>query len=223
MTGCFCELPSRLSTGSPGPHSLLPNRLLLGCFSFHVPQFAWNTTAGTRRLLVQRLQSGVMRACRYEPGIQRTYADMARHFGTVIVPARPKKPRDKAKVEVGVLIAQRWILARLRNQTFFSLESLNARIAELREDLNRRPMRKLSGATRRELYERYDRPALRALPSTAYQIREWDKVRVNLDYHVEIEKHWYSAPYVLVHEELWSCSTSTTVELFANFQPHGAT
>ncbi len=161
-----------------------------------------------------QLKSGVMRACRYEPGIQRTYADMARHFGTVIVPARPKKPRDKAKVEVGVLIAQRWILARLRNQTFFSLESLNARIAELREDLNRRPMRKLSGATRRELYERYDRPALRALPSTAYQIREWDKVRVNLDYHVEIEKHWYSAPYVLVHEELWSCSTSTTVELF---------
>jgi transposase len=161
-----------------------------------------------------QLKSGVMRACRYEPGIQRTYAEMARHFGTAIVPARPYRARDKAKVEVAVQIAQRWILARLRNETFFSLAALNARIAELLEELNARPMRKLGGATRRELFERYDRPALRPLPSTAYELREWDHVRVNLDYHVEIEKHWYSAPYVLVHEQLWSCMTSTTVELF---------
>lgn len=161
-----------------------------------------------------QLKSAVVRACRYEPGIQRTYAAMARHFGTTIVPARPRKPRDKAKVEVAVQVAQRWVLARLRNQTFFSLAALNARIAELVEELNARPMRKLGGVTRRELFERYDRPALRPLPDVAYEMQEWEQVRVNLDYHVEFEKHWYSAPYVLVHQELWACVTPTIVELF---------
>lgn len=161
-----------------------------------------------------QLRSGVTTPDRYEPGVQRTYGELARHYGTAIVPARPRKPRDKAKVEVGVQIAQRWILARMRNEQFFSLGALNARIAELREELNARPMKKLGGATRRELYERYDRPALRALPATAYELTTWDKVRVNLDYHVEVDKHWYSASYVLVREELWACSTETTVQLF---------
>jgi transposase len=179
----------------------------------HVRAYAY--FVGVTEITVpDQLKSGVMRACRYEPGIQRTYADMARHYGTAIVPARPYKARDKAKVEVAVQIAQRWILARLRNETFFSLGALNARIAELREELNARPMRKLGGATRRELFERYDRPALRPLPSEAYELREWDHVRVNLDYHVEVEKHWYSAPYVLVRQELWACATARTVELF---------
>jgi transposase len=161
-----------------------------------------------------QLKSGVTRACKYEPGIQRTYAEMAQHFGTAIVPARPYRPRDKAKVEVAVQIAQRWILARLRNETFFSLAALNERIAELVEYLNSRPMRKLGNATRRELYERYDQPMLRPLPLHAYELREWEQVKVNLDYHVEFEKHWYSAPSVLVHEYLWACVTATTVELF---------
>jgi transposase len=161
-----------------------------------------------------QLKAGVMKSCRYEPGIQRTYGEMARYFGTAIVPARPYRARDKAKVEVAVQVAQRWILARLRNETFFSLAALNERIAELLEDLNSRPMRKLGGVSRRELFERYDRPALRALPSSPYELREWAQVRVNLDYHVEIDKHWYSAPYVLVHEQLWSCTTRGTVELF---------
>lgn len=161
-----------------------------------------------------QLKSAVARSCRYEPGIQRTYAEMAQHYGTVIVPARPYRARDKAKVEVGVQIAQRWILARLRNETFFSLAALNARIAELVEDLNTRAMRKLGGATRRELYERYDRPVLRTLPSTAYELRQWQQVRVNLDYHIELDKHWYSAPYALVHLQLWACLTPGTVELY---------
>lgn len=161
-----------------------------------------------------QLKSAVVQACRYEPGVQRTYAAMARHFGTTIVPARPRKPRDKAKVEVAVQVAQRWVLARLRNHMFFSLVELNARIAELVEELNARPMRKLGGATRRELFERYDRPVLRPLPSVAYEMQQWQQVRLNLDYHVELEKHWYSAPYVLVHQELWACLTPTTVELF---------
>lgn len=161
-----------------------------------------------------QLKSGVTKACRYEPGVQRSYAEMARHYGTAIVPARPYKPRDKAKVEVAVQIAQRWILARLRNETFFSLGALNRRIAELLEDLNHRPMKKLGGATRRDLYERYDQPALRSLPSEPYELAEWEEVRVNLDYHVEYEKHWYSAPYQLVQEQLWARVTATTVELF---------
>lgn len=160
-----------------------------------------------------QLKSGVMKSCRYEPAIQRTYADMAQHFGTAIVPARPHKPRDKAKVEVAVQIAQRWILARLRNETFFSLAELNTRIAELVEELNARPMRKFGNATRKELYEQYDRPALRALPSTDYDMRQWAQVRSNSDYHVEFEKHWYSAPYALAHQDLWLCATATTVEL----------
>lgn len=179
----------------------------------HVRAFAY--FQGVTTITVpDQLKSGVARACRYEPGIQRTYAEMAQHFGTTIVPARPRKPRDKAKVEVAVQVAQRWILARLRNETFFSLPALNIRIAELAKELNSRPMRKLGGATRRELFERYDHPVLRPLPSVAYEMRQWEQVRVNLDYHIEFEKHWYSAPYVLVHTELWACVTPTTLELF---------
>lgn len=160
-----------------------------------------------------QLKSAVVKSCRYEPGIQRTYAAMAEHYGTAIVPARPYRARDKAKVEVAVQIAQRWVLARLRNETFFSLGALNARVAELREDLNARPMKKLGGVTRRELFEKYDRPALRPLPSEPYELTEWSLVRVNNDYHVEIDKHWYSASYLLVHQQIWACVTATTVEL----------
>jgi len=179
----------------------------------HVRAYAY--FGGVTEITVpDQLKSGVTRACRYEPEIQRTYSDMARHYGTAVVPARPYKPRDKAKVEVAVQIAQRWVLARLRNETFFSLAALNHRIAELREELNARPMRKLGGATRRELFERYDRPALRPLPAEPYELHEWGKHRVNLDYHVEVEKHWYSASHALVGEELWSCATPSTVELF---------
>jgi len=119
----------------------------------HVGAFAYFQGV-TTVTVPDQLKSGVMRACRYEPGIQRSYAEMAQHFGTVIVPARPYKARDKAKVEVAVQIVQRWILARLRHETFFSLAALNVRIAELVEELNARPMRKFGNVTRRELYER---------------------------------------------------------------------
>jgi transposase len=169
----------------------------------------------TEMTVPDQLKSGVTKACRYEPGIQRSYAEMARHYGTAIVPARPYKPRDKAKVEVAVQIAQRWILARLRNVTFFSLGELNRRIAELLEEMNARPMKKLGGVTRRELYERYDQPALRPLPSEAYEIAEWEERTVNLDYHVEHEKHWYSAPYELAQEAVWVRATATTIEVFS--------
>lgn len=161
-----------------------------------------------------QLKSAVVVACRYEPGIQRTYADFARHYGSAVVPARPYKPRDKAKVEAAVLVAQRWILARLRNETFFSIEALNLRIGELLEYLNDRPMKKLGGVSRRQLFERLERAALRPLPSTPYEYADWHKKTLNVDYHVEVEKHWYSAPFRLVHREVWVRVTAQVVEVF---------
>jgi transposase len=166
----------------------------------------------TGALVPDQLKSGVTVACRYEPGIQRTYEEMALYYGTTVLPARPYRARDKAKVEAGVLVAQRWILARLRHETFFSLEALNERIAELLEDLNDRRMR-VYGASRRELFERLDRPALRPLPATPFEYCEWKKVRLNIDYHAEVDHHYYSAPHPLVHEELEARFTATTVEL----------
>ncbi len=161
-----------------------------------------------------QLRSAVRSPCRYEPGITRSYADWARHYGTAVVPARPGKPRDKAKVEVAVQVAQRWILARLRNETFFSLATLNARIRELLVELNARPMKSYGGVTRRELYERIDQPLLKPLPQDSFEISEWLEPRVNRDYHVEVFKHLYSAPHHLCSEVVEARITRHTVELF---------
>lgn len=163
-------------------------------------------------IVCDQLKSGVVLPCRYEPGLQRTYEEFAEHYGTAILPARPAMPRDKAKVEAGVLVAERWILARLRHETFFSLGALNARIAELRIDLNARRMRRY-GASRRELFERLDQPALRPLPSEPFIYGEWEVARVNIDYHVEIRRHYYSVPYALIHEVVDARVSATTVEL----------
>ena len=164
-----------------------------------------------------QLKSGVTTACRYEPGLQRAYEELAQHYGTVILPARPGKPRDKAKVEVAVQLAERWILARLRHESFFSLAALNVRIRELLGDLNARTMRAY-GASRQELFERLDRPALRPLPAERFVHAEWKKARVNLDYHVELDHHYYSVPHALVHEAVELRFTATTVEVFARGQ-----
>jgi transposase len=160
-----------------------------------------------------QLRSGVAIPCRYEPGIQRSYAEMAAHYGTVILPARPAHARDKAKVEVGVRIAQRWILARLRNQVFYSLDELNERIAELVVELNDRKMR-VYGASRRELFEQLDRRALLPLPERRFEWGEWKKVKVNIDYHVEFDHHYYSVPHALLHQTLEVRATPMVVEIF---------
>ena len=160
-----------------------------------------------------QLRTGVTDPCRYEPTVQRTYADWARHYGTAIVPARPAKPRDKAKVEVAVQVAERWILARLRNETFFTLAALNARIAELLTDLNDRPMKGYGGASRRALFERFDRPALQPLPRDRYVHADWRHARVNIDYHVEVDRHYYSVPHALIHAAVEICLTATTVDV----------
>ncbi|WP_437644946.1 IS21 family transposase [Sorangium sp. So ce362] len=167
----------------------------------------------TNAVVPDQLKSAVTVSSRYEPGVQRTFAELGRHYGTTILPARPRSPRDKAKVEVAVLVAERWILARMRNEQFDSLGALNARIAELCAELNRRVMRHYK-ASRLELFERLDKPALRPLPEEPFVHAEWTKTRLNIDYHAKVRDHFYSAPFTLVHEELWARSTATTVELF---------
>src|SRR6516165_2956606 len=156
---------------------------------------------------------GVDRANWYEPGLNRTYLDLATHYRTAILPTRVRKPRDKAKVEVAVLVVERWILARLRNRRFFSLAELNQAIAELVADLNARPMRRL-GVSRRDLFLELDRPALKELPAEPYQYAEWRMRRVGLDYHVDIDGHYYSVPHRLIREQLDARITERTIELF---------
>jgi transposase len=161
-----------------------------------------------------QLKPGVRDACRYEPLLQRTYEEWAAHYGTVILPARPAKPRDKAKVEVAVQVAQRWILARLRHETFFSLARLNARIHELLTDLNARPMKGYGGLSRRDLFLRVDHPALRPLPAERFVYTEWRQARVNIDYHIDVERHLYSVPHRLIHQTVDVRLSATTVEVF---------
>jgi transposase len=166
-----------------------------------------------RAVVPDQLKSGVTLACRYEPQIQRSYQEMAAHYGTVVLPARPRSPRDKAKVEVGVQIAQRWILAKLRNQTFYSVDALNERIGELLEDLNARTMR-VYGKSRRQLFDELDKPALTMLPEKRFTHGDWKLVTVNIDYHVEYDHHYYSAPFPLIGQKLWVRATPAVVEIF---------
>ena len=181
----------------------------IGC---HVRAFEFFD--GTTQLIVpDNPRTGVNRACRYEPDLNRTYLEMSQHYGTAILPARPYKPRDKAKVENAVLLAERWIVAALRHEKFFSLAQLNDAIAPLLERLNHRPFRKRDGC-RASLYATVDRPALQALPAERYVMADWKMVRASMDYHVEIDRHYYSVPYQLVGHQLEARYTATTVEIF---------
>ena len=178
---------------------------------------AFEFFGGVAEILVpDNLKAGVTNPCRYEPDINPTYQDLAEHYGTTVIPARSRKPKDKAKVESAVFVAERWILAALRNHTFFSLNELNRAIAEKLHDLNNRKFQKLN-TTRRQLFETIDRPALKSLPSCLYEYAEWKKARVNIDYHIEIDRHYYSVPYQLVRQQVDVRLTSSTVEvLFKN-------
>ena len=169
--------------------------------------------AVTETVVPDNLKSGVTRANRYEPDLNPTYAEMAAHYGVAILPTRIVKPRDKAKVEVGVQIVERWILARLRNMTFFSLGELNRAIAELLPRLNERPFKKLPGS-RRERFEQLDHPALKPLPAQRYVFAIWKKARVNIDYHIELDRHYYSVPYQLVKTQVEARLSAHTVEVF---------
>ena len=166
-----------------------------------------------RVLVPDNLKSGVSKACKYEPELNPTYSDMAGHYGCAVLPARPRKPRDKAKVENGVLIAQRWILAVLRHRTFYSLAELNAAIRECLERLNTRPMRQAK-KSRRELFEAIDRPNALPLAQRPYEYAEWYKAKVQLNYHIEVDRHYYSVSYQFLHERLDIRLTATIVEAF---------
>jgi transposase len=175
---------------------------------------AFQAIGGVPEVVVpDQLKSGVTVACRYEPQVQRTYEEMAVHYGTTVLPARPAHPKDKAKVEVSVQVVERWILARLRNRTFFSLDALNLAITELCDELNDRPMRHY-GLSRNQLFEKLDRPALRPLPATPFAYAEWKRCKVNIDYHVQVEHHFYSVPHGLIHREIEARISAQTVELF---------
>jgi len=163
-------------------------------------------------IIPDNVKSGVTSPCFYDPDLNRTYQKLAEHYGTAVVPARIRRPRDKAKAEAGVQGAERWILARLRHRRFFSLGELNQAIRELLVQYNRRPFQKLEGC-RESLFLSLDRPALKALPAQPYEYAQWKKARVNIDYHVEVERHWYSVPHPLLRQQVEVCLSAHTVEI----------
>ena len=169
---------------------------------------------GVPKLVVpDNTKTGVTKACRYDPDLNPTYQEMAMHYGVGVVPARPYKPRDKAKVESGVLLAERWIIAALRHRKFFSIEELNQAIRELRDRINQRPFRKREGS-RASQFAALDKPALNPLPAERFDLSQWSRARVNIDYHIVFDTNYYSVPYNLVQELVEVRSTPTTVEIF---------
>lgn len=169
---------------------------------------------GVPRLLVpDNLKSAVTKPNRYDPDINPTYYEMASYYGAAIMPARVRKPKDKAKAEVGVQIVERWILAALRNQQFFSLHNLNQEITSLLMKLNEKPFSKLPGS-RHSWFNADEKSVLLPLPQSRFEIAEWKNARVNIDYHVELEKHYYSVPYRHMHEEVQIRHTKDIVEIF---------
>jgi transposase len=180
----------------------------LGC---HVRAFEF--FGGVSEIVVpDNLKAGVTKPHLYEPELNQSYVELAGHYGIAVMPARVRKPRDKAKVEQGVLLAERWILACLRNQIFFSLEDARQAVKPLLEKLNDRPMRRLK-KSRRQIFEELERGALKPLPSTPYELSQWNRPRVNLDYHVEFEENFYSVPYGLLRELVDLRATESTVEI----------
>ncbi len=190
----------------------LPSQAELWWTAAHVRAFEF--LGGAPAILVpDNLKAGVIKPHRYEPILNASYAELAAHYGCAILPARPKKPRDKAKVESGVLVAERWIAAALRNRTFFSIAEANRAIRERVTWLNDRPFKKLAGS-RASLFAELDRPALRPLPATPYEYATWKQAKVSIDYHVELDRHYYSVPYGLVGEQADVRASARTVEIF---------
>lgn len=202
---------------------------VLGASNYTFAELTWSQTlpdwigshvrllrhiGGVPRLLVpDNLKSGVNKPSFYDPEINRSYGKMAAHYAVGVLPARPKRPKDKAKVEAGVRFAQTYILGRLRNQIFFSLEEANIAVAAVMADMNNRLLRKL-GASRAELLESLERPALSALPAVDYEYAEWRLARVGLDYHLEVENFFYSVPHALIRQQVDARITQRTVEIF---------
>ncbi len=166
-------------------------------------------------VVCDNLRSGVTRPHRYEPDVNATYQEMAAHYGIAVIPTRVYRPRDKAKVEAGVLLAERWIIARLRHERFTSLGQANAAVRRCVDEINARPFRKLDGS-RQSLFETLERPVLRPLPAAPYDFATWTGPKVNIDYHVEVDRHYYSVPYTLVGRRLDARLSAGTVEIFSS-------
>jgi transposase len=189
-----------------------PNEQLPCWIAGHV--HAYTFYGGVARVTVpDNPKTAVVRACRYEPQLHRSYAEMAEHYGTVVLPARPVRPRDKAHVETGVQIGERQILAPLRDQRFFSVGALNQAIAPLLAKLNEQPFQKLEGS-RNSWFESLEKGQLLPLPATPFQLATWSQAKANIDYHVVVDNHFYSVPYQLIHEQLDVRKTDCTVEFF---------
>ena len=202
---------------------------VLGCSNYTYVEATWTQTlpdwiasharafaafGGVTSVLVpDNLKAAVTTACRYEPTLNKTAVEFANHYGTVIIPARPYKPKDKAKAENAVLIVERWILARLRHHTVFTLAELNQAIHRLVADMNRRPFQKLPGC-RQEAFERLDRPALKPLPVAPYELATWKIARVAIDTHIEVEGHYYSVPHPLCRQQVEVRIAHHTIEVF---------
>jgi transposase len=168
-----------------------------------------------QQTIPDNLRSAVSKACKYEPDINPTYNEMASHYKTIVLPARVRKPKDKAKVEKSVQVVERWILARLRNHEFFSIEDLNQEISRLLVDLNNRKFKKIN-ATRTEWFEKYDKPALTPLPAEKYVFANWKKAIVNCDYHIDLDGHYYSVPYGLAGKQVSIRYNRNIVEILHN-------
>ncbi len=203
---------------------------VLGASSLSYAQARWSETlpdwiechilaleyfGGAPALLVpDNAKVAIIKACHFDPQVNRTYCGMAAHYGSAVLPTRPRRPRDKAKVEAAVRIVERWLLGRLRHRIFYSLAEVNAAIGQLLHDLNDKRVLRRVGATRRQLFEELDRPALRPLPVERYIFAEWRIRRAGLDYHVEIERHYYSVPYRFAREQVEARITANTIEIF---------
>lgn len=210
------RVPTQLFVGALGASSYTfacatLSQSLPAWLDCHVRMYAFYQ--GVSALTIpDNLRAGVNKPDRYEAELNPSYRELAEHYGTCVIPARVRKPRDKAKAEAAVLVAQRWILAVLRHRTFYSLAELNAAITELVVKLNDRVMRHVR-ESRRSLYERLDRPALKPLPAAPYEYADWKQVKANIDYHVSFDDHFYSVPYTLIGETLWCRASHRTVEL----------
>jgi len=175
---------------------------------------AWEAFGGVAEVTVpDNLKAGVTKACWYDPELNPAYLELARHFNTVVLPTRVRHPKDKAAVEAGVLSVERWVLAPLRDRRFFGLGALNAAITERVAWLDARPFRG-EPASRRELFDELERPALKALPPARFELARWKKATVNIDYHIEYDRRFYSVPFTLVRQQLDVRATAATVEVF---------
>ena len=207
----ICSSPYWEPVPTPTPKPLRDEQLA-SWIGAHVRAFEFYQ--GVPKLVVpDNTKTGVTKACRYDPDLNPTYQEMAMHYGVGVVPARPYKPRDKAKVESGVQLAERWIIAALRHRKFFSIEELNQAIRELRDRINQRPFRKREGSQASQ-FAAVDKPALNPLPAEPFDLSQWSRARVNIDYHIVFDTNYYSVPYNLVQELVEVRSTPTTVELF---------